>query len=230
MKNLKIYCIGAPTTANWMRGNVCGAMEKADVVVFPGGADVNPKVYGQPAHPRTAFNDDLDAKDTLAFNRAVSLGKKLVGICRGAQFLCAKAGGKLVQDQTDIDVNHNVFTYDGRIITCSSAHHQAMFPWDMPKDQFQVLGWALGRSMYHNGSTYTEELVIGKVPLNMEVELAFFPGISALGIQPHPEWQYMKTGVEQCHKEAIDYYRILMDRFMDGDQFKDSSDAYAINA
>jgi putative glutamine amidotransferase len=225
--NLKIYCVGALNTANWMRGNTCGSMEKADVVVFPGGCDVNPAMYGEACNPATRFHDDTDARETAEFNKAMKLGKKMVGICRGAQFLCVKAGGKLVQNQNNAWMRHNIFTYDGKIINVTSGHHQAMYPWGMKAD-FAVLGWTIGLCAWHQGTSFDQELVIGKVPLDMEVELAYFPGVNALCIQPHPEWQYVTSGSHKPDKDAIEYYRLLMDRFMSGHDFKEAERAYSV--
>lgn len=228
MRNLKIYCVGALNTANWMRGNTCGSMEKADVVVFPGGADVNPAMYGEPCNVATHFNDDTDAKETAEFNKAMGMGKKMVGICRGAQLLCAKAGGKLVQNQNDSWTRHNCFTYDGKIINVTSAHHQAMYPWGMKDGTYAVLGWTIGLCAWHQGRSWEDEMVKGKAPLDMEVEMAYFPGINALCLQPHPEWQYITMGSSQVDRDAIEYYRQLMDRFMSGHDFKEAKNAYSV--
>ncbi len=228
MKNLKIYCVGNTETANWMRGTLCSSLEKSDVVVFPGGSDINPSIYGEQANPATIWNDALDASDTMYFNKAMSLGKKMVGICRGAQFLCAKAGGKLVQNQCNTHYHHDIFTFDGQKVWVSSSHHQAMYPWGM-KSGYEVLGWARGQSAWHHGAKNTEEMVVGVAPMDMEVEAAYFGGVNSLCIQSHPEWQYNQRDNNAWHKNAIEYWRGIMDRFMAGDQFKDSKDSYVVN-
>jgi gamma-glutamyl-gamma-aminobutyrate hydrolase PuuD len=226
MPTRKIYVVsGLSAHANWMCGEIVSRMEDADLVVFPGGADVNPKLYGEQCHKWTRFDDHLDERDKKEFDRAKALGKKMVGICRGAQFLCVMAGGKLVQHQSNMKEFHPIYTYDGEVIKVSSEHHQAMYPWVLDKKKFEVLGWSTGLSLYHEGSDQ-KELVIGNVPFDMEVEVAFFPEIQALGIQAHPEWQYPKVYNDQEHKDAISYFRVLLNQFMDGHKFEESRNAY----
>ncbi len=225
--NLKIYNVGQQNEhSNWMRGNVTSSMDKADVVVFPGGADVNPAMYGQAVNVNTKFNAHLDAYELSEYLKAKEKGKKMVGICRGAQFLCVQAGGRLVQEQMNALQRHQIFTFDGSKIIVSSDHHQAMFPWELEK--YEVLGWSFGVSLYHDNSKFGDEMVIGKVPLDMEVELAFFPTINALCIQSHPEWQFQTRASSHEDRATIEYMRDLMDRFMDGDKFEGSKNAYSV--
>jgi anthranilate/para-aminobenzoate synthase component II len=230
MAQRKIYCVGGNTyTSNWMCGINTTKMEEADIVLFPGGADVEPTLYNEEPHPFTMWDVSIDTRDLNAFKQAKELGKRMVGICRGAQFLCAMAGGKLVQHQHNGSGDHVIYTYDGEIIRVSSDHHQAMYPWTMSREKYEVLGWALGQSKFHEGAD-RNEIVVGSVPLNMEVEIAFFPEIKALGIQSHPEWQYPKIHSSQDDKAAISYMRILLNIFMDGHDFKESENAYNIVA
>lgn len=229
--NLKFYCVGgAQNLTNWMRGQNVSSIEKADVVVFPGGADINPALYGEKAHTFTRMDMSLDVRDNAMFDQAMALGKRMVGICRGAQFLCAKAGGKLVQDQANMAYHHPIYTYDGKVILVSSSHHQAMYPWKMKAGEYQVLGWGLGTSKYHDGCCVGDEMVNGIAPLDMEVEVAFFKGINALCIQGHPEWQYATKHADAQFHDTIEYFRKLMDRFVAGDQFENSQNAYSLTS
>lgn len=229
MPSRKIFVVGQSTTyANWMCGSVTTNMNEADLVVFPGGPDVNPALYGETAvHSLTRMDDRLDLFEIECYKRARDMGKKIVGICRGGQLMCAMAGGKLVQHQSDRNSHHPIFTYDGTIITVSSSHHQAMYPWLLPDDKYQVLGWSIGESDWHLNGLY-QEMVKDKVPLNMEVEIAYFNEINALCIQGHPEWQYPQRDAVKHNKDAISWLRMVLNHFMDGHQFKEARDAYGI--
>lgn len=222
----KIFPVGTGATLiNWMGGELATSLESADLVAFPGGADVNPMMYGEPRHPATQFNEQLDKYEIDAFRRARDLKKRLIGICRGAQLLCVQAGGRLVQHQGNIHNFHDIMTYDGRIVSVSSDHHQAMYPWKMKPEQYAILGWSIGLSRFHlNG--HSEEVVNGIAPLSMEIEAAFFPEIKALCLQPHPEWQYNMAFNIDHHKLSLRFYRDVLNIFMEGHDFKEANHAF----
>lgn len=64
---------------------------EADVVVFTGGADINPEIYGKQAHPSTYFSDYRDAYEIEAF-RKMRKDQLAVGLCRGLTKAHVKQG------------------------------------------------------------------------------------------------------------------------------------------
>lgn len=212
-KQRLIYVVGAPSQtehANWMQGTLTDSMQDADLVVFTGGADVEPARYGEPAHRTTYPSPARDAREWPEMDRAVALGKPIAAICRGSQLSCAYAGGKLVQDMRHPYL-HEVETFDGHRITVTSDHHQCQHPWGMASDRFKVLAWANGLSPYHRGG-HDEEMVNGIVDGNREAEIVLYPHIRCLATQSHPEYVYG----DPEHQEYITYMRSLLDRHMDG--------------
>ena len=74
-----------------------------DGLIVSGGADVDPRRYGQPAHERTgAPRTDRDAWEDALLNAAIELELPFLGICRGAQMLNVALGGTLVQHLPDV--------------------------------------------------------------------------------------------------------------------------------
>jgi putative glutamine amidotransferase len=71
--------------------------ERLDGIVFPGGADVDPRVYGEAAQPKTEVNLGLDAVELATARWAVNADVPVLGICRGQQLLNVVLGGTLVQ-------------------------------------------------------------------------------------------------------------------------------------
>jgi putative glutamine amidotransferase len=98
-----------------------------DLIVFSGGSDIHPSLYGQkeimetaPSVLRDKFSKQLYAK----YSRVPK-----VGVCRGAQFLCAMNGGSLWQDVTDHGHDiHPIKLKDGSTWLVNSVHHQACRP------------------------------------------------------------------------------------------------------
>ena len=74
-----------------------------DGLIVSGGADVDPRRYGQAPHERTgAPRTDRDEWEDLLLTAAVELELPFLGICRGAQMLNVALGGTLVQHLPDV--------------------------------------------------------------------------------------------------------------------------------
>lgn len=222
----KIYVVGGDVGyANWMQGSIVHRMSEADFVVFTGGEDVSPALYGEPHHPKTYINALRDTREEREFKQARALGKKLVGICRGAQFLCVMAGGKLVQDQEVQPRYHDMVVAGvvGNKIKVSSTHHQAQWPYNLPLGDYEILGFTDHISGWHEDGNQ-KEIILGNAGIMqygerrsgnnlLEVEVAYYPKINALGIQPHPEYYFNSQDLEL--KRSIAYFQDLLNKHME---------------
>ena len=87
-------------------GNSDAAVNEAlccDGLLLPGGADVNPKLYGQePSEKCGSPNQLRDAAEMKMLEAFLPTGKPIFGICRGSQLLNVFMGGTLKQDIKDI--------------------------------------------------------------------------------------------------------------------------------
>lgn len=165
--------------------------EEADVVILPGGGDWNPALYGHKAIPATYFNDDVDSRQMGLIDRAVDAGKLLFGICRGLQGVTIKAGGYLIQDISHPSY-HEVRTKDGDSYGMNSCHHQLCYPYELPRNEYDVLSWTEELSNHHiiQGNKQLEypEIALDDKGYFKEPEVIWYPKIRALGTQGHPEW------------------------------------------
>ena len=77
-------------------------LDVLDGVIFSGGADVDPAIYGADAHPET---DDpqtrRDAGELALLEAALARDMPVLAICRGFQLLNVARGGDLVQHLPD---------------------------------------------------------------------------------------------------------------------------------
>ena len=69
-----------------------------DGVILLGGADINPRWYGERNVHCGPLNRDRDVIEWTLARRAFAEGKPIMGICRGMQMMAAAAGGSLYQD------------------------------------------------------------------------------------------------------------------------------------
>ncbi len=194
VKQRRIYIVGGDIqSANWMMPTAIETdMSKSDLVVFSGGEDVSPHLYGKKAHPSTLSNPRRDKFEKEEFDKALALNKPMLGICRGAQFLCVMAGGILIQHQHNPDHFHPMRTKENTQIRVTSSHHQAQFPWYLDRKDFKMLGWTYTQSLYHYGEG-KDEMIIGVIDGDdgkydrVELEEVYYAKINALGLQHHPE-------------------------------------------
>jgi putative glutamine amidotransferase len=73
-------------------------LEALDGIVFSGGADVDPSLYGADAHPATdAPQAGRDAGEIALLRTALERDMPVLAVCRGVQLLNVARGGDLVQ-------------------------------------------------------------------------------------------------------------------------------------
>lgn len=147
-------------------------------VVFTGGSDVHPSLYGEEVNRRTYANIARDNEDRKYFEIAKKHGIPMVGICRGSQFLCVMNGGRLVQHMDNHGGFHMIKTKDGKTLQVNSTHHQMAWP----NEEAIPIAWsAPNRSPHYEGATGV------KLTPDREYEAVLYPQTNSLGIQWHPE-------------------------------------------
>jgi putative glutamine amidotransferase len=86
-------------------------LDKVDGLLLTGGFDVDPALYGEPAHATTQAAPERDKFEIPLSRQAVQRDVPLFAICRGVQVLNVAEGGTLVQDIPSglpTDLNHAV--------------------------------------------------------------------------------------------------------------------------
>jgi putative glutamine amidotransferase len=82
-------------------------LDGLDGIMFTGGSDVNPDLYGEPPHATTKVKPERDAAELLLMRAALAADLPLFGICRGMQLMCVAYGGRLHQHLPDVLGHHN---------------------------------------------------------------------------------------------------------------------------
>lgn len=180
-----IYCpqFLTHTEFDWIRNvTPVDSAEKADIVVFSGGADINPALYGCAKHSSTYYNEIRDKLEVSCFKH-LKPHQIVIGICRGAQLITALNGGKLIQNVTGHCSGPHYITNCDLKFKIESIHHQMMYPFDMPKSDYDILFWSSKKQ-----STVYEGDGIETPPCEPEVILYHKEGLpKCLAIQGHPE-------------------------------------------
>jgi gamma-glutamyl-gamma-aminobutyrate hydrolase PuuD len=74
-----------------------------DGLIFSGGADLDPDLYGQEPHPETSgVSEERDEAELALLEAALERDMPVLAICRGSQVLNIARGGDLVQHLPDV--------------------------------------------------------------------------------------------------------------------------------
>jgi GMP synthase-like glutamine amidotransferase len=171
--------------AGYIRAN---SVEECDMVVFAGGADIDPGLYGQKPIPETSFNKSRDVYEIAMYHKARSLKKTCVGICRGAQFLAAMNKCGLWQHVDNHGGrNHSIvdIEWDCRV-EATSIHHQMI----MMNDKMELVAVCEDQvaSVFKSENLFVDLNRPGANALcEVEVEAGAFPETRCFFVQGHPE-------------------------------------------
>ena len=177
----------------------------ASAVVFWGGTDISPELYGEVPNQWNEASASPSARDISeweAMQYCRDNGIMMIGVCRGMQLMTVFAGGKLAQDVGEYHLNgHRIMTSDGESFFAAANHHQMCL---LPKDShllaFNAETRVLTYTNQHNQLTY--------LPVGFkEPEAAWFPNIKGFGVQWHPEWMADGTHANQWLIKQLEHYR-----------------------
>lgn len=192
--------------SNWLEpDDFTDDIEKATLVLGLGGSDVGNQYYNEPDSGYLYCSPEIDKREHKDYKKAIELGKPIVGICKGSQWLGALAGGTVFQDISHPSY-HEIKTYDNKELWTNSLHHNMVCLDKLKENQdYKLLAWADNLSPHHiNG--YGKD-----IPCEKEPEVVFYPKINALGFQNHNEMivhNYFKFG------PVIDWSNDTVDKFL----------------
>ena len=156
--------------------------DDADIIVFTGGADVSPHLYGEVKLDCSSIDYPRDIKCGELYKKFE--GKPKIGICRGAQFLNVMNGGKMYQDVYQHTKNHVIFTAKGENLgEVTSTHHQMMIP--------SAAGIVLAVAEESLRRRRAAGTVIGS--FRDDTEVVRYAATESFCFQPHPEYGHRNT-------------------------------------
>jgi len=159
-------------------------LDEADYVIFTGGPDVNPSLYGHNRNAKTRIDNPRDSRDMKIFQECLDKGIPMIGICRGAQFLHVMHGGTLYQDVDNHNSPHMMYDCVNKttITKISSVHHQMIKP-PLNNPDFHVIGYIANRS-----NRREEGPGVVSTGFNRDIEAFEYLSTATFGVQGHPEY------------------------------------------
>lgn len=174
-------------------------LNESNFVILPGGMDISPELYNSKNVACHTFNQSLDFRQWTLLGEAHHEDKFIIGICRGAQMITAYNGGKLIQDVTGHFGDHSITFQDGRVCQVTSCHHQMCYPFNLPKEDYNILAWSTDNLSDHYYSDGLENPPC-------EPEVIWYPKTKMLAIQGHPEWMNSNNMFIEIINEIIERY------------------------
>jgi putative glutamine amidotransferase len=161
-----------------------------DLLLLPGGADINPLRYGEIPSFYTDKPDILkEYFDVHILPQYIDIRMPIGAICRGMQSICVHFGGKLYQDmyhetnkaEDPYSGIHNLWVYGEatKKIKVNSRHHQSVIT---PHNDSPINVLATHSSIKHH------------------IEAIRISGYPIVGVQYHPEDLNEPSGVEYAVK------------------------------
>lgn len=82
-------------------------LDGLDGIMFTGGSDVDPALYGEQPHATAYVKPERDTAELVLMRAALASDLPLLGICRGMQLMAVAYGGRLHQHLPDV-FGHNL--------------------------------------------------------------------------------------------------------------------------
>lgn len=184
-----------------MGHTLVGDITSAELVVFTGGADVTPSLYGDAPHPFTGNSPGRDKAEMFIFEQAIKYSIPMVGICRGGQFLNVMSGGRMYQHVEKHTRSHSITDLQtGETVYVSSTHHQMMMP--SPRALLVATAALSGEREWYDGGVFQKDIS------KEDIEVVYYEHTKSLCFQPHPEFNAPEyEGMKR-------YFQGLLSRFL----------------
>lgn len=203
----KVFVVGpAKHYSRWIENHeLVDNVEDADIVIFTGGEDVDPSLYGCEKHYSTSSNIKRDEEEKAVFEK-IRPDQLCIGICRGAQFLCVMNGGLLIQNVSGHGIfgTHRIISADDDCdrYEITSTHHQMQYPFNLTRGiHYKVLFFASRSSRFYEGDR------VETPPCEPEIVLYHRKDKpKCLAIQGHPEIMRPEAPVLKMLNNLVDKY------------------------
>ncbi|GIE93591.1 gamma-glutamyl-gamma-aminobutyrate hydrolase family protein [Paractinoplanes rishiriensis] len=167
-------------------------LDSLDGIVFSGGGDIDPALWGAEPHPETDVDPVRDASELLLMRAALDLDLPILGVCRGLQVMAVASGGSLHQHLPDVigHDRHRASSGTDPLAADASAYGRHDVVVRPGSRAHALLGGSMTVNSFHHQAiddpgTFTP---VGWCPDDRVIEIVEDPERSfALGVQWHPE-------------------------------------------
>lgn len=198
------------------------SIEEADFIVFTGGADVDPKLYGQAALLSTSYYPPRDREEVAIYHKARELEKPMYGICRGAQFLHVMNGGELWQHVNNHGgEDHFIYDCEEDLYVIANSYHHQMLKYQ-PTLEIVALCSEQTATLFQDATMTIDLKKEGSnSDTEVEIEAGTYPETLCHFVQGHPEVSNEQY-TSWCLSKLYDFL-IMCEDMTKVDEFKDNA-------
>jgi putative glutamine amidotransferase len=176
------------------------AVDRCAALVVTGGGDVDPVHYSSPSGSPDLLMDVDPARDMaeiVVVQHAMAQGKRVLGVCRGAQLLAIMGGGTLIHDLSEKGIDGH---WD------EERQYQAVHPVraEVGSAVAMVLGSVDGVNSIHHQAIADPGQTLRATAWSDDGVIEAVEGTGLLGVQWHPE---RLSGTDSRH---LDPFRWLV--------------------
>lgn len=164
-------------------------VEEADVVVFIGGVDVDPTLYGQKRISQTqAPSTARDNEEKEVYARALKRGIPMFGICRGAQLLHVLNGGQLWQHvDNHAGPDHLIYDCEDDVFVSATSYHHQMLALNEKIEIIAVTKDQISHRFLSDTMTVNLAREGANADVEIEIEAGCYWDTKCFFVQGHPE-------------------------------------------
>lgn len=176
--------------------------EEVSLLVFTGGADVSPELYGH-KNLGSYNNKARDEQEVMIFEQAHKHEIPMFGVCRGSQFLNVMHGGSLIQDMKvgHGGAHHTCFAIGGEFEVASDHHQMSVLGKEGVGLSWSTESISIDDCVYDGDlQEFTEDQIQWDYDdyQDLYVMEAFaYPKHYTFSVQHHPEWQNVSAEAAQ---------------------------------
>lgn len=201
---------GIPIVIPPQSGNIDQIIELVDGLLFSGGGDIDPVLYGDDTvHEKTyGIHEGRDTLELALMRRAIEQDVPTFCICRGIQVLNVALGGTLYQDVADqfsSEISHR--QQEQGISKEEPGHQVSVQPDSLLASTYAAA--AIGVNSFHHQSLkeVAPDLRVNAVAPDGTIEGVELPGKTfVLGVQWHPEMMFA------VHDEHLKPFQALVEQ------------------
>ena len=206
----KVFLLGDPEKRkNYIAAlESCGALATVstspeasaccDALLLPGGADMDPTLYGAENLGSIGIDRELDQKEIALARAFCAANKPILGICRGMQVLNVAFGGTLIQDLPTAAVHRWEESTGDKAHMVTAA--EGGFAYQIYGERFSV------NSAHHQGADrIAAHFKVAAQADDGVVEAIEWPERKIYGVQWHPE----RLMLEHQRPDAVDGHGVF---------------------
>jgi len=161
--------------------------EHCDLLLLPGGGDIDPSFFYQPNIASKNIEFMLDYIQFLFLEAYVTACKPVIGVCKGMQLINIFFGGDLCQDMSPNSLKLHAYTGRDRYHSIAPILPKAKLPSYLPGDSILTQSMVVNSAHHQRVERLGRNLEVLQISADNVIETICHRSLPIIGLQWHPE-------------------------------------------